>query len=602
MTVKLCLDLLVLLLVLCSTALVLLGWGNLIWRWLGVQQPSKPSVLTVWLGFCVIVASLEAVHLFVPIDWKVTLAVALIGALGQRLRVKFARSKESSPPTAVEPAVGVRSLVVNAIKTYPLLSVVALSVIVSWCFLAMQPPSMFDSGLYHFGSIRWLNEYAIVPGLGNLHWRLALNQSYFGFLALLNMTPFWGHGYAAGGLFLLVLTAFTVLEVALKQSTLWRWIFGSLLFSYLCLLSGQIANPMPDSAMALLQVVIFVFLYGSLVTQTTTQAQIESAANVSVQHLQIVLVFLCLTIVTIKLSSVGFAAAGFAIVSVALFRSAGRQLPYSLLLKLGSLVALFTLLHIGRSYLLSGAPFFPSPIGGIWSLTWAVPFGVASNESQLIYAWAKQPGISLVGDVPAGFGWVSTWVQALPQTLKYLFVVSTLSLVLALILRRTSRASALNKTWLLGVPLSAALIFWFFTAPDPRFLGAIVVLYFAWSLYIFSGLLKNLAQRYADSLIKASRTAIHLLVIIGMVALFARWSLSGISGLQGWSSLPNSNREVKVNPFGYKAYVPTTDTLCWDSELPCTFMLDDGLQRKPLSELMQWLALQPQRFSLSIAR
>jgi hypothetical protein len=261
-----------------------------------------------------------------------------------------------------------------------------------------------------------------------------------------------------------------------------------------------------------------------------------------------------------------------------------------------------TLLHIGRSYLLSGTPFFPSPIGGIWSLTWAVPFGVATNESQLIYAWAKQPGISLVGDVPAGFGWVSTWVQALPQTLKYLFVASTLSLVLALILRRTSRASALNKTWLLGVPLSAALIFWFFTAPDPRFLGAIVVLYFAWSLYIFSGLFKNLAQRYADSLVKASRTAIHLLVIIGMVALFARWSLSGISGLQGWGSLPNPNRELKVNPLGYKAFVPTTDTLCWDSELPCTFMLDDGLQRKPLSELAQWLVLQPQRFSLSIAR
>jgi hypothetical protein len=602
MTVKLCLDLLVLLLVLASTGIVLLGWGNLIWRWLGIQQPSQPSVLTVWLGFCVVVASLEVVHLFVPIDWKVTLAVALIGALGQRLRAKFARSKESSPPTAVEPAVGVRSLVVNAIKTYPLISIAGLSVIVSWCLIAMQTPSMFDSGLYHFGSIRWLNEYAIVPGLGNLHWRLALNQSYFGFLAMLNISPYWGHGYAAGGLFLLILTAFTVLEVALKQSMLWRWIFGGLFFSYLCLLSGQIANPMPDTAMALLQVVIFVFLYGSLVTQTTTQAQIEPAANVSVQHLQIVLVFLCLTIVTIKLSSVGFAAASFAIVSVALFRSSGRQLPYSLLLKLGSLVGLFTLVHIGRSYLLSGTPFFPSPIGGIWSLTWAVPFGIANNESQLIYAWAKQPGISLVGDVPAGFGWVGAWVRALPQTLKYLFVVSTLLVLLALILRQRSMASASNKSWLLGISLIAALIFWFFTAPDPRFLGATVVLYFAWSLYIFSGLLKNLVQRYAGSVFKASRTVINLLVIIGMVALFARWSLSGISGLQGWGSLPNPNRELKVNPLSYKAFVPTTDTLCWDSELPCTFMLDDGLQRKPLSELAQWLLLQPQRFSLSIAR
>jgi hypothetical protein len=217
MTIKLCLDLLVLLLVLASTSIVLHGCGNLTWRLLGIQQPSYPSVLTVWLGFCVVVASLEAVHLFVPIDWKVTVAVALIGALGQRLRAKFARLKESSPPTEVEPAIGLSSLVVNAIKTYPLLSIVGLSVIVSWCLLAMQPPSMFDSGLYHFGSIRWLNEYAIVPGLGNLHWRLALNQSYFGFLALLNIAPYWGHGYAAGGLFLLVLTAFTLLEVALNS-------------------------------------------------------------------------------------------------------------------------------------------------------------------------------------------------------------------------------------------------------------------------------------------------------------------------------------------------------------------------------------------------
>jgi hypothetical protein len=602
MTIKFCSDLLVLLLVLTSTAIVLHGCGNLTWRLLGIQQPSQPSVLTVWLGFCVVVASLEAVHLFGPIDWKVTVAVALIGALGHRLRAKLARSKEPSPPTAVEPAVGVRSLVVNAIKTYPLLSVVGLSVIVSWCLLAMQPPSMFDSGLYHFGSIRWLNEYAIVPGLGNLHWRLALNQSYFGFLALLNIAPYWGHGYAAGGLFLLVLTTFTVLEVSLKQSTLWRWIFGSLLFSYLCLLSGQIANPMPDTAMALLQVVIFVFLYGSLVTQTTSQEQIESAANVSVQHLQIVLVFLCLTIVTIKLSSVGFAAASFGLLSIALFRSSGRQLQYSVLLKLASIVGLFTLVHIGRSYLLSGTPFFPSPFGGIWSLTWAVPFGVANNESQLIYAWAKQPGVSLVGDVPAGFGWVGAWVRALPQTLKYLFVASTLLVLLALILRQRSMASASNKPWLLGIPLIAALIFWFFTAPDPRFLGAIVVLYFAWSLYIFSGLLKTLAHRYAGRAIKASRTAIQLIVIVGMVALFDRWSLSGISGLQGWGSLPNPNRELKVNPLGYKAFMPTTDTLCWDSELPCTFMLDDGLQRKPLSELARWLALQPQRFSLSIAR
>ena len=604
MAIKLCSDLLILLLVLASTAIVLLGWGNLTWRVLNVVQPSRPSVLTVWLGFCIVVACLEIVHLFVPIDWQVTLAVAVIGVLGQQLRFKLAGAPETKLPDAVESAGGLISLALNSLKRYPLLSVVGLLVIVSWCLLAMQAPSMFDSGLYHFGSIRWLNEYAIVPGLGNLHWRLALNQSYFGFLALLNIAPYWGHGYAAGGLFLLVLTAFTLLEVALKQSVLWRWIFGGLLFSYLCLLSGPLANPMPDTAMALLQVVIFVFLYYSLSLQAQIQANIQTAlaVNVPLHRLQIVLVFLCLTIVTTKLSSVGFAAASFAIVSVSMFRSTSRQFLYAPLLKVSGLVGLFTLVHVGRSYLLSGTPFFPSPFGGIWSLTWAVPFGVASNESELIYAWAKQPGISLVSDVPAGFGWVGAWVLALPQTIKYLFVASTLLVALALILRRMSTDSRLGKAWPLGISIIVALVFWFFTAPDPRFLGAMIVLYFAWSLYIFLTLLTHIAFWRASHTLKVGRVVIHLFVIIGMVTLFARWSLPSVSALQGWASLPSAKREVQVSLFGYKAFVPTTDARCWDSELPCTVMLDDGLQRKPLHELASWLALQPQRFSLSIAR
>jgi hypothetical protein len=602
MSVKLFSDVLFLLLVLGSTAVVLHGWGRLTWRLLSIQQPSRPSVLTVWLGFCIVVAALETIHLLVPIDWRITLAVTLVGLLGQRLQFNLVSATGAKSPAAVEPAVGLGSLTGSTIKRYPLFSAVGLLVIVSWCLLAMQVPSMFDSGLYHFGSIRWLNEHAIVPGLGNLHWRLALNQSYFGFLALLNIAPYWGHGYAAGGLFLLVLTAFTLLEVAFKQSMLWRWIFGGLLFSYLCLLSGQLANPMPDTAMALVQVVIFILLYCSLGTQTTAQAYTEPAANVALQHLQVVLVFLCMTIVTIKLSSVGFAAASFAVVCVSLFCSTGRKLPYSLLLKVGGLVGLFTLVHIGRSYLLSGTPFFPSPVGGVWSLSWAVPFGVVNNESQLIYAWARQPGISLISDVPAGLGWVAAWLLALPQTIKYLFVTSSLLVVLALILHSVSRVSRPNKVWRLAIPIVAALLFWFFTAPDPRFLGAMVVLYFAWSLYVFFIPLKSVLRQDGVIAFKVSRAVINLVVIVGMVTLFVRWSLLNVPTAQGWGSLPDSAREIQVNRSGYKAFVPTTDTQCWDSELPCTVMLDDGLQRRPLSELTRWLALQPRRFSLSIER
>ena len=124
----------------------------------------------------------------------------------------------------------------------------------------MQLPIMYDSGLYHFASIRWLNEEAIVPGLGNLHWRLALNQSYFGFLALLNIAPYWNKGYAAGGLFLLLLTSASLCEFGLHSRSVWRTVVVIILSLYLCQIAGSISNPSPDIAISLLEIVVFLFL------------------------------------------------------------------------------------------------------------------------------------------------------------------------------------------------------------------------------------------------------------------------------------------------------------------------------------------------------
>ena len=42
----------------------------------------------------------------------------------------------------------------------------------------------FDSGLYHAQAIRWIEEYGVVPGLANLHCRLAYNSSAFLLTAL----------------------------------------------------------------------------------------------------------------------------------------------------------------------------------------------------------------------------------------------------------------------------------------------------------------------------------------------------------------------------------------------------------------------------------
>ncbi len=67
---------------------------------------------------------------------------------------------------------------------------------------ALYTPWSGDNILYHLNTIHWLNEYPTIPGLGNLHGRLAFNQSYFSFLVPLNFCPNFKHAPALGNIFL----------------------------------------------------------------------------------------------------------------------------------------------------------------------------------------------------------------------------------------------------------------------------------------------------------------------------------------------------------------------------------------------------------------
>ncbi len=53
--------------------------------------------------------------------------------------------------------------------------------------LTVEYASQYDTGLYHAQSIRWIEEYGAVPGLGNLHNRLAYNSAFFCLQALFGL-------------------------------------------------------------------------------------------------------------------------------------------------------------------------------------------------------------------------------------------------------------------------------------------------------------------------------------------------------------------------------------------------------------------------------
>ena len=169
------------------------GWGKAAAHLLGIsKQTSRSDITLLWLGWAFTLVILQLSHFLFPLTASIVVPVFLTG-------VVF-----SAPQ------------IVNVLRhfsqqRFPVMRTATLVIIMlagaSWiASRSMMPPTNTDSGGYHFNAIRWINAFPIVPGLGNLHGRLAFNQAFFPYAAALNFSPIFEHGHALANSFLLLLT------------------------------------------------------------------------------------------------------------------------------------------------------------------------------------------------------------------------------------------------------------------------------------------------------------------------------------------------------------------------------------------------------------
>ena len=549
-------DLVTTCLVLLALGIICYGWGLIAFRLLGISSSQQIDSGTLWLGFAVILAVIEFLHLLVPVDWRMgafLLGMALLALRSKRQHIQLHN---------------IRPDYFKIILT----SIIALI----WCLRAMGQSNNFDSGLYHFGSIRWLNEYPIIPGLGNLHWRLALNQSYFGFLSLVNVFPYWNKGYAAGGLFITYLVGLTLIEIGAKQRPAWQWLIGGTLFIYLGYLAGTLPNPSPDSAVGLLEIAIFGLLFRLIENHNSaTTDQLKDS---------VVILSLSAALVTIKLSSVAFASvSGLLVLYLQFSQIHQHRVIYVRILLLISLIAC---IHIVRGYLLSGAPFFPSTFAGAWQLDWAIPIDLIKFEVDLIYSWARVPGELLPGQVLGQLDWFSGWIAKVSWFDRILFGSSAVLMLLNITLSLKKKASENSPPYLLlYFPLVTAIIFWFFTAPDIRFLGAVPALYLALSIWLFYVLLTDRYPRVLPKAHHSSRLIYWLAIFALCLMSFKLTGLRSVS-LRGWTAIPQYPVDIQKTQAGLPVNVSTVHGQCWDAPLPCASIFNGNLHADPL--ILPW--------------
>lgn len=443
----------------------------------------------------------------------------------------------------------------------------------------LGPLLSIDAGLYHLGSIRWASEAPLVEGLGNLHGRLAFNSTAFLWMSSLDRWPSLFRGFnIASGLLLMaaisqishkILAGTEAAEDAPAAAHFNIRIFHTSLLLPLFYAAAvmHVSSTSPDWIVLILGVV----LASELVELCSRKAEDDPSGHF------LTIAALCAVGITVKLS---FAALGVVALAVAALRATQPgAIRIDLPRTLGPGLSLALLLLAPwslRSVELSGYPAYPMTFGG-FEVAWKVPEERAEAELRWIRSWARAPGKSpdeVLGNADWMLPWLANRLRASDSIALLVFPAVLAALGILAAARRRSGASTTTATLL--IPYTVAVLIWFVSAPDPRFLGS--------SLWVCAGAMLARETRHEASL---DRTGSARRIVNGASALcaigclvFIAYMGSTVAGARGPFISPGPLhgryplRSVELKSFqtdsGLILQVPLHGDRCWEAALPCT--------------------------------
>jgi hypothetical protein len=540
------------------------GWGRFTLKLLGTDAPAQSQGVTVLLGWAYSLLILQILNLVVAIRGSVAIPLFAAGLLMSvpALRAYTSRVHREPIPTSL------------------VWITTCLIAVAAWvASKGMYRVESFDSGLYHLPTIRWLNTYPIVPGLGNLHFRMAFSQAFFAYAAALNAGWFAGHARSAANGFLFLVLLFQAAQGLWRNShtaiqdhasCALTWAADLLvipLLIYLALSSDGFSSPTPDLAATLLQLSMFLIFVRAVGEWKTKGEMPHFAATI--------LPLLAATAITVKLSTIAFSAS-ILVACVLLEAHPSYKEPQALrraALRLAPSAAVIGVWLL-RGLILSGCPLYPATIGCL-RVDWAIPIDKVINEANWIYSWAREPGVDwrfVLGD----WHWLRPWMAresrdfigfGFPLAASFVLTIS------AVVLRRdtSSKTGGLARysDFIILIPVVLGILFWFFTAPDARFGRALF-----WMLSMGGGLsllgsLRPLLSR------RSFRVAVLGLFVAVNAPFFAYVALRGASRVtristSGWQPIPAPRLVSRPTSSGLVVFVPESGEKCWDSPVPCT--------------------------------
>lgn len=315
----------------------------------------------------------------------------------------------------------------------------------------------YDTGLYHAQSIRWIEEYGVVPGLGNLHSRLAYNSASFCLSALYSMVFLGGQSYHCCVGFLAFLLALVCME-AFNRNRVRKPLLSDfariISVYYLLMIFDEMVSPASDYFMVLL-VFYIVIRWLELIERKE-----------SFYLFYALLSLLCVVVLTVKLS--GALILLLAIKPAVMMIQEKRGKKIAEFLGLGVLtVAPFLI----RNVILSGWLVYPFTFIDLFSFDFKIPKGMADYDAKEIQVWGR--GFHDVERYDDSLmEWLPQWIANLDGSNK-VFLVLALSgaalLAAAAVYCLVKKKKDMIDFLHIAGTITACFLFWLFSAPLIRY-------------------------------------------------------------------------------------------------------------------------------------
>lgn len=559
---------------------VVTGLGGILAAWLRIPlERSEDAWLRFWLGLAVATAALQTWHLWFRIGGLAAGTLAAAGLSGVwRQRRDWRRWLAPHWPHGL--AVGGGVLLLGA-----WLAAHAAGKLVN-----------YDAGLYHLAAIRWAVQYPVVPGLGNLHGRLAFNNAHFLLMAGLD-GHFWGLPS-----FRLMSGLVALPAIGQCSASLYRFLTRSAHFALadvflLCAAAMLLPGVFMEVTSTSADVPVFhleFFLTCLLLRLGVRASETETRYTSGLAGAAIILAALG---IAFKLSFAVFGAIT-AVLALGAWahrtsgaenhdsngpltplpgpvprnRGTGRILGASLSqhapLAAGMLTAAVLIVPwLIRGIILSGWPVYPLALGGV-DVPWRVPLESLVAESNWIKSWARLP-YEHYSCVLADWAWFRPWLARLPvemavQIALLLAFGSALVALKCFAGEKSGRSVRLDGSFLL--PAAGGLIFWFTTAPNPRFAGAVFVVLAAGALALFVDAALQVLPSSSRRPFQATVLGLAIWITVDRVENQPLWPPPA----ERLQALPRPELRIVRTNSGLELYVPAEGDQAWDAPLPST--------------------------------